>query len=1539
MKKYLYLTLPTVLFFCFLFYLNYDAPSDEVVVTSEKEAKKNTRKKDRPDLAAAQEIEMTKSPILGYPPTYRKIQAFEETKRLLQRKNNTKAIANVKWTERGPNNVGGRTRSIFFDPNDPSGKKVWAGAVAGGIWYNNDITDASSQWQNVDDFMANIAISTMAYDPQNTNVFYAGTGLLFSGDVRGGGIWKSEDGGTTWNHLSSTLTDNDNEDFLYIQKIVVTSSSKVIAGTTSGILISTDGGNSWTRTLDVTITDIDLASDGTLYASNSSGDIYKSTDNGDSWGIILSQSGRRVELASAPSDPLVLYAVSESTNQTDVGYFKKTVDGGDNWSDMVIPKYYESGGNGCSESSKDFTRGQAFFDLILGVYPNDPNALIVGGIDLHRSTDGGTTWQPLSYWTGACADYVHADQHAITFKEGSGTTALFGNDGGVFYSETLDADVPEFEERANGYNTTLFYSCGATNEAISNVYVAGSQDNGSQKFTTHGVNSTVEVTGGDGAYTFIDQNDPNIMISSYVYNSYYRSLDGGVSFESFGDGQNSGRFINPADYDDDAKILYAAHNDNSLAVYSNISGQSIGTEIKNVSINGKISHLHVSPYKENRIFIGTGSGAIFMIDNANTTPQVTNLDNGQLSGGYVSSIEIGSYDDHLLVTFANYDVISVWETKDGGTTWKNKEGNLPDMPIRWSLYNPANRNEVLLATEFGIWSTDDISAEQPVWGPSVEGLANVKCMMLQYRESDQQVIVATFGRGLFTSNIFTEKIYPDFSVDANVAYMGTVLQFKNHSVGQINDYLWDFGDGTTSTEEEPSHTYSSPGSYTVTLSTNSSKEQLIKNDIIYILPDRDGDYSLSEGGNFDAFTSDFYPLNIAGTPFELGSSAIEGKNETTSGANAWVTGLTESQYTDNSTAYLYTPHFDLSAAGTYELSFSTKHKFEETWDGFIVEYTLDSGKTWSKLRDEQADGWYNQTSHPQSVFGVSVPIFSGSTSGYEAKTADISSLSGKGRVGFRFLFRSDAASTDVGMALDDFEISGNATDAIPDFTATPIAGTACENTSIVFEDKSLGATSAYSWDFGAGASPATAQGRGPHSVTYATAGLKTVSLTVEGETNGTQTETKADYITIVTNSIQEKTLTAASTEVCSGEGTSISVEGSESGYTYQLFNAENNIPIGGWIEGNDGTLILPTGNLSETTSFYVKVSDINSSCSLQLSSQVEVLIAAPVYKEITIADNEVCDGYFLTLTIESSEEGVNYSLYNLTTAEVFSDNFTGNGGTLEITSYPVTSTVEVQAVAESGTCSFTYEPFKAFVKEAPSISSSFSTDQICIGNNFIINVSNSVPELAYSLYDVTTGEAFSDEFTGNGGNLEISSYPVANDVDVQVVATSASCKSTDEVFTIFATTAPEPVITADGATLICSETTGNIAWYLNGTPINESGTTIQARSYGEYTVEVTLNGCTGVSEPFLATILGVEDLLKSGELKVYPNPTSGLIHVNQSGKFNRLRIYDLTGQVIMARDAIFQNELLNLQTLQAGQYILELSGKTETIKLNIQKLH
>ena len=810
-------------------------------------------KRDRPDLAAEHDFLMTADPALRSVPKERLFEADEMARTISM----NAAISGISWTERGPTNVGGRTRGVAFDPNDGTNKKCWAGGVGGGLWYTDDITAVAPVWNHVDDMWDNLAISTIAFDPANTQNIYAGTGEGWSNSdaQQGGGIWKSANGGITWSRLASTNPSSSNY-FKYVNKLVVTSTGVVLAATfgnyinTGGVMRSSDGGATWTNVLSTYSTtgiwdvggDIEIAANGDIYAGfgflGSAGRVFKSVDGGINWTDISSNVGmgsaRRVELACAPSNANVLYAVASTNSGTnnDVAWMKKSIDGGATWTSLTIPKRVDDG-------TTHFTRAQAWYDLILKVHPTNASVVIAGGIDLHRSLDSGSTWTGISHWYGGFSKpYVHADQHAIVFRPGHPNEAVFGNDGGMYYSTNVGntSSTPSFQSGNSGYNVTQFYSVSGVNQVASHQFLAGAQDNGSQAFSLPRAQSTFEVTGGDGGFTHIDQLNPDLRISSYTFASYYRSTDGGTHFEQFAN-EEVGYFINPTAYDSDRKILYSSASANIMRRFSSMDATIVTTDIS-LSLGGSnISALKVSPYND-VVFVGTGGGRVYKISGASgATPVATRIDLGTTpitTSGYVSSIDVGVNDDQLLVTFSNYGVNSVWETSNGGTAWYSKEGNLPDIPIRWALYNPANRDKVLLATELGVWTTDNFgpgTASAPVWGESNTSLARTRCDMLYYRSADKQVAVATHGRGLFTTDVFATTSVADFSVDNRAGCSGSMtVQFTDGSLNPGNNWAWDVdNDGDTDyTTQNPTHTYTSPGLYTVKLTVNYGAASTIK---------------------------------------------------------------------------------------------------------------------------------------------------------------------------------------------------------------------------------------------------------------------------------------------------------------------------------------------------------------------------------------------------------------------------------------------------------------------------------------------------------------------------------------------------------------------------------------------------------------------------------------------------------------------------------------------------------------------------------------
>ena len=400
-------------------------PYQKLLSSAEEEEDGEAHETDRPDLAMMQNFLQTMDPAERRPTPEILTSVNKYTASARQKKTNSssaRTAANslatgTQWIERGPNNVGGRTRAIMFDPNDVTGKKVWAGGVAGGLWFNNDITLPTSSWIKVDDFWDNLAINSIAADPVNKNIFYVGTGEgWFNGDlVIGGGIWKTTDKGVTWSKqpLPSTST------FYFVNDIVVRSeagASVIYAAVrgaqwnsfngsaNNGLFRSTDGGVIWTQVLPALAisntypTDIEIGNDNRIYVGSdakfSSGKsaIYTSdTGLANSWTTLeFPTFSGRIELACALSDANIVYAVIVDDNK--IADLVKSVNKGVSFASISKPVDADLG-----IPITDFSRGQGWYDLIMAVDPLDANKVYVGGVDLFQSIDGGTIWNVHSH--------------------------------------------------------------------------------------------------------------------------------------------------------------------------------------------------------------------------------------------------------------------------------------------------------------------------------------------------------------------------------------------------------------------------------------------------------------------------------------------------------------------------------------------------------------------------------------------------------------------------------------------------------------------------------------------------------------------------------------------------------------------------------------------------------------------------------------------------------------------------------------------------------------------------------------------------------------------------------------------------------------------------------------------------------------------------------------------------------------------------------------------------------------------------------------
>lgn len=1000
-------------------------------------------KRTRIDEAIAWRKEVTKDPALGYVP-YDRMMAVYDRIAQLQRSAalRNSILPNVRWRERGPYSVAGRTRGILIDKGDPTGETVFTAGVTGGLWKTTKISDPYPEWVDIGHFFDNINISAIGQYAADPDVMYFGTGEPHAAAGRGLGIWKSTDGGDSWTHLPSTI----NSDFYFVVRLFVhPTTGDVYAGTESGLRRSQDGGQTWQKVLGIgasggtsdNITDIEFASDGAIYVSVGHGtgnsNIFRSDagpnqGNLNNWTYLTGPTsgfpgGRtRTEIAVAPSNSAVIYALTAVGGNASGIY--KSINRGANWTlTSEAPPAF---------GMANFARGQAWYDLTICVNPSNENNIIIGGIDLLMSTNGGVNWQQISQWFGGGGfQYVHADQHEILWDRDRPNRVFFGNDGGIYLSNNGGVTI---NNRNNGYNVTQFYGLAVHPDTFSNYFLAGSQDNGTQQFDDFRIAETVEVLGGDGFMCHIDQDNPDIQLVSLYYGNWRISLDGGVNgAQSFGpirqNGDVGSGFFTPSDWDNDADILYTQGAGNGQYFRWKLSemGSSNGDFVTLTNANVPVRHVYASDHVPNRIYIGSTSGRVYRIDDAHEglakTPILFNLP----TGGSVSCVQEANGDaNHIVVTLSSYGVTSVWETRDGGTTWASIEGDLPDMPVNWAAFHPTDNDQLLLATDAGIWVTEDIDGNNTNWLISTQ-MPVVRTDMLQIRPSDGLVAAGTYGRGIFTTDFLSPSI-PRFDVE-RVAYLQTNTQVEDYSINP-QSWRWDFGNGAVSTDPEPSYQYTSVGTYNLTLTINDTAST---SDVVQVLPDRSVPYTLASpiyGGHFEGTYEDFGVDTKAGTSWERGSSTVFGKDGTNSGSNAWVTGLSSQFYDDNTETYLYTPNYDLTDPAIYELKFMAKFNIQDGFDGMQVQYSTDRGQTWRPLGrhnpdlDSDANKWYNYTSNSNlTAFDNGQSYFTGYQAVWKEFKTDLNNLVGQPNVAFRFAFKSNGSNRRAGVALDDVQVT------------------------------------------------------------------------------------------------------------------------------------------------------------------------------------------------------------------------------------------------------------------------------------------------------------------------------------------------------------------------------------------------------------------------------------------------------------------------------------------------------------------------------------
>jgi len=668
------------------------------------------------------------------------------------------------WVPLGPGNIGGRTRALVIHPSTPA--TMYAGTSGGGVWKT---TDGGKSWNPLSDLLPSIAVDAIAMDPVNLDTLYAGTGEP-TGSVarRGAGVFKTTDGGATWNQLPGTAT----SDFYFVNQIVISpnNNNNIYVATETGVFFSPDAGNTWQLSLDRSApnsgcqdllirtdqaTDYLLAACGRNNAPASG--IFRNTDASGTgtWTQVLTAPGMgRTSIAVAPSNQSTVYAMLSSVDpkNTDflyalLGIYRSDANGDPgSWTALVqntdsnranvsILSYPGSTFGDLCGGTRGNSNGQAYLDMTLVVDPVKPDRVWAGGIDIFRSDDGGKNWGIASFWEAGPPLGAHADNHRLIFHpayDGAGNTTLYNtSDGGVFVTNNANADVATGNQAGCApYQTKVVWQTLNNTFAVTEFhygapypagiwYWGGSQDNGTVRGSdASGPDAWSIVDGGDGGYVAVNPADANVVYHEFTGLSLVKSIDGGQTFADAVGGitEASGNFlfIPPFTLDPgNPDTVYIG----GLTLWRSNDGAA-GCSAASAPIPGAaggISTIAVSPADSNRVLFGTSSGRIYRNANALATDATTAWDFVAPRTGFVAAIAFDpTTPDIAYATYSTFKTGAqnyVYKTIDGGATWTGIDGSggsgLPDAPVSSIVVDPLNPSTIYVGADLGIFVSLD----------------------------------------------------------------------------------------------------------------------------------------------------------------------------------------------------------------------------------------------------------------------------------------------------------------------------------------------------------------------------------------------------------------------------------------------------------------------------------------------------------------------------------------------------------------------------------------------------------------------------------------------------------------------------------------------------------------------------------------------------------------------------------------------------------------------------------------------------------------
>lgn len=682
-------------------------------------------------------------------------EGLNEYKRAVQRellRMKQKRSTSTPWTMEGPLNVGGRINCLAIHPTNSN--TYLAGFSEGGIFRT---IDGGNTWVPIFDNAWSLSVSCVVYDSTNPQVIYVGTGDQVLGGYShvGNGVYKSTDGGNTWQNIGLSNTgmiakiviDPNNHNTLY----VASSGNPFTSDNNRGLYKSIDAGATWTQILflnqNTGVDDIAIhtINSDTLYCTgryrlrsttNSvlvgpKTKIYRSFNGGATWDTLgnglPSTPTCLIGLAIPGNSSNTLYASYVDDNY-DFGGLYKSVNNGSTWS-LLTTTSANMGGFGW------------YFGEVR-INPFNANHIFIGGVDLTRSTNGGTLFNAVGSGT-------HSDKHDVAFV--NSTTVLLATDGG-FYKST---DGGNSFTPMNNFPVTQFYRV-AYNPFTPTEYYGGAQDNGSLTgSSTTGINQWGKYYGADGFQSQFDSNNPDIWYAEWQNGNIVASTDGGFSFTNIFSSINSVErcswntpyFVSNFNTQDLYAGTYRVHK-NTMGPFATWS--PISPDLTNGTANTYhvITALHQSPINQQKIIVGTSDARVwYTADDGTNWTQI----NAGLPIRYISSVKASPDNINSFVVtcsgYRNNDTLPhVYLSTNNGANWTSIAGNLPNFAINDVWIRPGSHDSsLLIASDGGVYATMN---QGQTWNRVGSNMPIIPVFDIEFNPSTQRIFVGTFARSI-----------------------------------------------------------------------------------------------------------------------------------------------------------------------------------------------------------------------------------------------------------------------------------------------------------------------------------------------------------------------------------------------------------------------------------------------------------------------------------------------------------------------------------------------------------------------------------------------------------------------------------------------------------------------------------------------------------------------------------------------------------------------------------------------------------------------